>query len=80
MRLKADVRVDTSGLARPQPVLRARKALDEMSPGQVLEIAAIGPGNGEDVETYIGRVGHELIGVSTEGETTRFYIRKVKQS
>lgn len=79
MKLKADVCVDASGLARPLPVLKARKALGAMQPGEVLEIAVSGRSNGEDVEIFFGRVGHELIGVSTEGRLTRFFIRKRRQ-
>jgi len=76
MRIKADIRLDARGLSRPLPALRAKKALDSMSPGEVLELTATAGGTDEDIEVYTARVGHELLGVSTEGGTTRFLIRK----
>jgi TusA-related sulfurtransferase len=80
MKARADSRLDASGLARPLPVLRARKALDSMRPGQVLEVAATAAGTDEDLEIFAGRVGHELIGAVTgEGGRTFFYIRKAKE-
>lgn len=78
MKIKADSSLDASGLSRPLPVLRARKALDSMDPGQVLEVAATARGTDEDMEIFTGRVGHELVGIFTDGERTLFYIRKAK--
>ncbi|MEJ2313693.1 MAG: sulfurtransferase TusA family protein [Nitrospirota bacterium] len=79
MKPRADSRLDTSGLARPLPVLRARKALDSMRPGQVLEVTSTTAGTDADLELFAGRVGHELIGAITEGERTFFYIRKARE-
>jgi TusA-related sulfurtransferase len=73
---KADVSLDASGLPRPLPVLRARKEIDRMAPGQVLEVAATTPGTGEDIALYTDRVGHELLGSRTDEEVSYFYIKK----
>ena len=40
-----DTQVDASGLNCPLPILRAKKALAEMNPGQVLRVLATDPGS-----------------------------------
>ncbi len=50
--ISADVKIDCCGLYCPQPVINAQKALETMSPGQILEIAATDPGVSSDFPLF----------------------------
>lgn len=64
--------VDALGLLCPLPVLRARKALQALSAGEVLALLADDPMAAIDLPHFCAEAGHVL--VSAEG--TRFLIRK----
>jgi tRNA 2-thiouridine synthesizing protein A len=46
-----DAELDAKGLNCPLPILRAKKAIAELSSGQVLKIVATDPGSVKDFET-----------------------------
>jgi len=48
----ADQELDASGLNCPLPILRAKKALNGMTSGQVLHIIATDPGSVKDFEAF----------------------------
>ncbi len=56
-------RIDARGLLCPLPVLRARKALLAMAPGDVLEIAADDPMAAVDMPHFCAEAGHDLVAV-----------------
>jgi len=64
----ADKTLDTSGLNCPLPVLKTKKALEELQGGQILEVISTDPGS--------KRTGHELVETVEEGGKYIFYIRK----
>ncbi|HHN64787.1 MAG TPA: sulfurtransferase TusA family protein [Nitrospirae bacterium] len=74
--IKADKVVDAKGMNCPMPVLKTKKALDELSSGEVLEVTATDPGSASDIPALLKRLGHELISSSQEGGVFTFYIRK----
>ncbi|MFP7225534.1 sulfurtransferase TusA family protein, partial [Priestia filamentosa] len=43
--VKADVMLDAKGLACPMPIVRTKKKMDELKPGQVLEVQATDKGS-----------------------------------
>ena len=45
-------RLDVNGLTCPLPVLRAKKALREVPPGEVLEVLATDPSAVKDFEAF----------------------------
>jgi tRNA 2-thiouridine synthesizing protein A len=53
--------VDTSGLACPLPVLKARKALIAMAPGECLEVTATDPLAAIDLPHFCAQAGHRLL-------------------
>lgn len=75
--VSADARLDASGLPCPHPVLRARRALKPLAPGQVLEVIATDPDAPEDFRVFAARGGHELL-LSERAEEGhyRFLLRK----
>lgn len=50
--ISADVKIDCTGLYCPQPVINAQKALEAMTSGQILEIAASDPGVKSDFPLF----------------------------
>lgn len=74
--VKVDSRVDASGLNCPMPVLKAKRALDAMTPGQVLEFVATDPGVKADIPALLKRLGHELLEAREEGKTYVFLMKK----
>ncbi|MCU0907960.1 MAG: sulfurtransferase TusA family protein [Rhodobacteraceae bacterium] len=66
--------VDAAGLLCPLPVLRARKRLIGMAPGQVLRLVATDSAAIVDVPHFCAEAGHTLIGVEETGEGARSYL------
>jgi tRNA 2-thiouridine synthesizing protein A len=72
----ADSMLDTRGLKCPLPVLRARKAMQRVAPGEVLRVLATDPGTVRDFETFCEATGHELMEHSERAGEFTFRIRK----
>ena len=53
--------LDTSGLACPLPVLKARKALLAMAPGEALEVVTTDPMSVVDMPVFCAQAGHRII-------------------
>ena len=53
--------LDARGLNCPLPILRTKKALNEMQSGQVLKILATDPGSVKDFQTFARQTGTELL-------------------
>ena len=70
-----DKELDARGLNCPLPILRARKALNEMTTGQVLRIVATDPGSVKDFEAFCKQTGNELLSHS-EGPEYTFFMKK----
>lgn len=69
--------LDALGLLCPLPVLRARKRLGALRPGQVLRIQADDPAAVVDVPHFCSQAGHVLLEMKTEGAVLTFLIRRV---
>jgi TusA-related sulfurtransferase len=53
--------IDTSGLNCPLPILKAKKALNDLTSGQLLKVIATDPGAWRDFEAFARQTGHELV-------------------
>lgn len=56
-----DKELDTRGLACPLPVLKTRRALNELNPGQVLKIVATDGGTPKEIQDFAALTGNELL-------------------
>lgn len=56
-----DREIDTRGLNCPLPILKAKKALNEMASGQVLKVRATDPGSLRDFQAFARQTGNELV-------------------
>ena len=68
--------LDVKGLACPLPVLRAKKAIKPLPPGEVLEVLATDPGTVEDFKAFCEATGHGLVAWSEADGVYSFRIRK----
>ncbi len=59
--MQADKEIDTRGLNCPLPILKAKKALAEMTTGQTLKVVATDPGSTRDFQAFAKQTGNELI-------------------
>jgi tRNA 2-thiouridine synthesizing protein A len=56
-----DRELDARGLNCPLPILKAKKALAEMTSGQVLKIVATDSGSVRDFQAFAKQTGNELL-------------------
>jgi tRNA 2-thiouridine synthesizing protein A len=73
----ADATLDAKGLNCPLPILKARKALKDVTDGGILEILATDPGSVADFEAFCRQTGNELLEHSEDDGIYRFLIKKV---
>jgi tRNA 2-thiouridine synthesizing protein A len=71
-----DKDLDARGLNCPLPILRAKKALNELTSGQVLRIVATDPGAVQDFQAFSKQTGNELLSHSTADREFTFFIKK----
>ena len=71
-----DRELDAKGLNCPLPILRAKKALAEMTSGQVLRILATDPGSVKDFAAFAKQTGNELLSSAEQGKEFEFYIKR----
>ena len=73
---KGDRAVDARGLACPLPVLKARKALLAMAPGERLLVEATDPMAAIDIPHFCNEAGHRLVASTAEDGVHRFLIER----
>ena len=71
-----DKELDAKGLSCPLPVLRTKKALNDLTSGQVLKILATDPGSVNDMQAFSRQTGHALLSSSEEDGAFIFYLKK----
>mgnify|MGYP001077709197 CR=1 FL=1 len=72
--------LECEGLACPMPVIRTKKVMDAMQPGEVLEVRATDKGSVADLQSWAKRTGHQYIGLKEENGVFRHFIRKASDS
>jgi tRNA 2-thiouridine synthesizing protein A len=74
--MNADKVLDAKGLACPMPIVKTKKEIKEMEPGEVLEIHTTDQGAKSDLTAWAKSTGHELLDYQEEGDIQKFWIRK----
>jgi tRNA 2-thiouridine synthesizing protein A len=72
----ADHTLDAKGLNCPLPILKARKALKDVPPGEILEVLSTDPGSIADFQAFCRQTGNELMESTTEDSVYRFLIKR----
>jgi tRNA 2-thiouridine synthesizing protein A len=68
--------LDVQGLNCPMPLLKAKKALNEMAPDTLLQVLATDPGSVRDFAVFSKQSGHALLESRQEDEVYIFLLRK----
>jgi tRNA 2-thiouridine synthesizing protein A len=71
-----DKELDARGLNCPLPILRAKKALTDMSSGQVLKIVATDPGSVKDFQAFAKQTGNELVSHAEAQKEFTFFMKR----
>jgi tRNA 2-thiouridine synthesizing protein A len=71
-----DKELDARGLNCPLPILRTKKALTDMTPGQVLKVLATDPGSVKDFEAFSRQTGNALLSSEAANSEFVFFMKK----
>lgn len=74
--MEFDKELDARGLNCPLPILRTKKALSEMTSGQVLRVVATDPGSVRDFEAFSRQTGNTLLESSNTDKDFIFLLRR----
>lgn len=74
--MNSDKMLDAKGLACPMPIVKTRKAMNDLQTGQVLEIHVTDKGAKADLAAWTKSGGHELVETAEENDILKFWIRK----
>lgn len=72
-----DMKLDCLGKKCPMPVLLAKKELQKMSSGQVLELTVDDKGALKDIPALLKKTGDKLLETKEEESKIVFHIKKV---
>ena len=74
--MEANVILDAKDLACPMPIVKTKKAMNNLQAGEVLEVQATDKGSKADIKAWAESTGHQYIGTIEEGEVLKHYLRK----
>ena len=73
---KVDKILDASGLDCPLPLLKMKLSLNEMLPGEKLQVIATDRGSEKDFKAFCDMSQHQLLGFCHENDQLIFHIEK----
>ncbi|KAB7665093.1 sulfurtransferase TusA family protein [Bacillus sp. B1-b2] len=68
--------LDAKGLACPMPIVKTKKAMNVLEPGEVMEVQATDIGSTADMKAWAESTGHQYLGTIEEGAVLKHYLRK----
>ena len=68
--------LDLKGLNCPMPLLKAKKALNEMAAGEHLRVDATDPGSERDFAVFARQSGHSLLESSLDDGVFSYLLQK----
>ncbi|MDH5204696.1 MAG: sulfurtransferase TusA family protein [Hylemonella sp.] len=71
-----DKEYDASGLSCPLPIVKTKKALADMTTGQVLKVVATDPGSVCDMAAFAEQTGNALLEQGEEAGKFVFFLKK----
>ena len=74
--MQFDKELDARGLNCPLPILRSKKALTDMQPGETLKIVATDPGSVKDMQSFSRQTGHPLLSSTEVNKSFVFLLKK----
>jgi tRNA 2-thiouridine synthesizing protein A len=74
--MNIDKELDARGLNCPLPIIKTKKALNDLTSGQVLRVTSTDSGSVKDMEAFARQTGNELLQSAEEGGSYVFLIKK----
>lgn len=74
--MEFDKDLDARGLNCPLPILKAKKALAEMTSGQILRVVATDPGSVRDFQAFARQTGNTLVGQNENDQEFTFFMKR----
>ncbi len=74
--MEAQKELDTRGLNCPLPILKTKKALADMSTGDILKVVATDPGSVRDFQAFARQTGNELLEQTSANDEFVHYLRR----
>lgn len=71
-----DKELDTRGMNCPLPILKTKKALADMTPGQILKVVSTDAGSVKDMQAFANQTGNALMSSSEEKGEYIFMMQK----
>lgn len=68
--------LDARGLNCPLPILKTKKALADMTTGQILRVQATDPGSVRDFQAFARQTGNDLVQQSEENDVFTFFMKR----
>jgi len=68
--------LDAKGLACPMPIVKTKKAINEINAGEILEVHTTDKGAKNDLTAWAKSGGHELLNYEEESDVFKFWIKK----
>ncbi len=68
--------LDVKGLACPMPIVRTKKAMEQLEVGQILQVVTTDQGSKSDLTAWSKSQGHQLLDIREERNETIFLIKK----
>lgn len=74
--MQANLVVDAKGLSCPLPIVKAKKGIDSLTSGQIMQLETTDKGALNDFQAWVKQTGHEMLKVEEEQGVYRFFVQK----
>lgn len=71
-----DKELDARGLGCPLPIIKTKKLLNDMTPGQILRVMATDPGSVADMQAFTEQTRNPLLSSEVQDKNYIFFIKK----
>lgn len=75
-KIKPDKTLDVRGMNCPMPLLKAKKAIEPLESGKVLEVIGTDPGSRNDFKNWAEKTGNRYLGYAEEPGLFKHYLVK----
>ena len=74
--MNVDQILDAKGLACPMPIVKTKKAMNQLEAGQILEVQTTDKGAKSDLTAWAKSTGHTIVDFKEENNVFVFQIQK----
>lgn len=71
-----DKTIDCKGLSCPMPIVKAKKSIDTLTSGQVMQLEATDKGAIKDFQAWVKQTDNEMVHMEEENGVYRFFVKK----